>query len=139
MKLTREHLDFVLRYMHGEADGVPEEILERMEMGVWSNDGRFPFASPLRIPLWEDRLPGDVPGPLLISGYFGPDVSLWLLDQFRRRRMRWIMIRVESWSCHLRCGDEILSDHCDENLDALNETCRNLRERCLEQNPRARF
>lgn len=139
MKLTSEERDLVLRYMQGEANAVPGEILERMELGIWSNDGPFPFGFPVHIPLLERRLPGDVPGPLLISGYFGPEASLWLLDRFRERRMRWIMIRVESWSCHLRCGDEILSDHCDENLDAMNETCRNLWNQCLERNPRARF
>lgn len=139
MKLTREELGLVLGYMRGEETEVPGEILERMELGIWSSDGPFPFGIPFRVPFLEERLPGDAPGPLLISGYFGRRASLWLLDRFREKHMRWIMIRVESWSCHLRCGDEILSEHCDENLDALNETCRNLRDRCLEQNPRARF
>lgn len=139
MKLDREELAHVVRYMQGETEGVPGEILQRIELGIWASDGPFPLDFPRVFPFPEDRIPGDIPGPLLISGYFGPGISLWLLDQFRERRMRWLMIRVESWSCHLRCGEEILSEHCEENLDAMNEACRTLRDRCLERNPRMRF
>lgn len=122
MALRRHELDHIVGYLSHASDAIEGSLLERIELGVWIFGPPFFQLMPRTEPNSSE--------PLFLSGRFGANVSAEILSLFRDRLLPYLLIRVRSWECYINCDGEILSEHCEENLDAVREACERLRERC---------
>lgn len=136
MALRDEQLGAIVDYLQGRTDRLSSDILRHLELGLWIF---HPYPGSR---FWLDLVPvppEPLEEPLLLCGRFGPEQSLRILDLFRERQIPYLLVRVESWSCYLNCNGEILSEHCEEDLDAMREACERLRERCPYEHPPVRL
>lgn len=132
--LTRTELAQVTRYLRGAADIPSIELLSKLELGLWVIPP-FPFG-PVNIlgPDHPMQVSRGLPPPLL-AGRFGTEHSSYILRMFRERAIPYLLIRVQSWEVHIICNGEVLTKHCDEDLDAVRAACEELRSRCSEKHP----
>jgi hypothetical protein len=133
------------RYLRGEVDVLTDGVLKRIELGFWVSGPDYYSPSPSKFGVLVYELTASSFGPkrvdeaLLLCGRFGPSLSLQMLSLFRLREptsaSRFLLVRVKSWSCYLNCDGDILSEHCEENLDAMRDACEKLRQRCAARRP----
>ena len=133
MELSENELHCLSGYLLNGLETLPEDLLEKIEIGVWVFH-TLPFKY-LSLSVSDSSMEGFLKEPLFLSGRFGPKLSRQILSQFREQLIPYLLIRVRSWECYINCGNEILSEHCDENLEAVREACERLRERCGGEHP----
>lgn len=133
-QLNRAELAQVTGFLRG-AEEVPSiELLSKLELGVWVFQP-FPPGSVAIVDLdYLTQEPRELP-PLLLAGRFGSEESLGILRMFRERVIPYLLVRVQSWEVHFNCYGEVLTKHCEEDLDAVTAACEELRNRCRERHP----
>ena len=107
MELNNNEAQLVKSYLYRQIESLPDEILDKIEIGVW-------IFQPLPIHLFFFPGPVSEPkdlngGPLFLSGRFGSQASYQTLALFREKLIPYLMIRVNSWECYINCNGEILS------------------------------
>tara|TARA_R110001583_G_scaffold127221_1_gene278829 strand:- start:678 stop:1070 length:393 start_codon:yes stop_codon:yes gene_type:complete len=128
MELNNSEVLLVKKFLYRQQDVLPDVILDKIELGIWISR---PFHLEMNLSLSIYSETEDVDGrPLFLSGKFGKSDSFDLLNSFRSTRIPYILIRVNSWECFLNCNGELLSEHCEEDLDSIREACEKLRMRC---------
>lgn len=133
MELNSIESQLVKRFLYGQIESLPDEILYKIELGVW-------IFQPLQLHLLFtpalEMSSGDSNGePLFLSGKFGGQESYRMLLLFREKLIPYLLIRINSWECYINCNGELLTEHCDENLDSIREACERLRKRCDDEHP----
>jgi hypothetical protein len=134
--LNSNELKLVIQYIMSQRKELPSEILVNIELGIWVYRKFFPVM--LSFPFFGHDVDENGDDPLFLCGRFGEIRSLELFRLFRERRIPYLLIRTESWSCNIICHGEVLTEHCDENLDAMRNACEKLRERCSQALPAIR-
>lgn len=133
MRLNDGELGEVTQFLQNKGRLPGPKLLEKIELGIWLFP---PFSLPGRdIIVQEFALIAYIEQPVFIAARFGSMLSEYLLYAFRERHLHYLLVRVESWEAYLNCKGEILSMHCEENLDAIREACEKLRQQCKEQHP----
>lgn len=134
--LTRMELERVTNFLRGAAEIPGAELLSKLELGLWVFPP-FPLG-PVNIlgPDYPMQVSRGLP-PLLLTGRFGPEQSSYILRMFRERAIPYLLVRVQSWEVHINCNGEVLTKHCEEDLDAVRAACEELRSRCSEKHPSA--
>ncbi len=123
MKLNREEIEFIGRFLRNKADDVPGELLEKIEFGLWVPLSAFPLRG-LETLKTSERMG-------LLSGSFEPQLNMQILVAFRENIFPYLLIRVEeSWQCYIQCSGQILEATCDEDKDATVTCCMDLRSKC---------
>jgi len=132
--INRAELSEITTYLRAQIDFPRPELLAKVELGVWVFPP-FPLGA-MNIFGPDDPFPysRDV-APLFLAGQFGVDQSAYLLRMFRERHIPYLMVRTQSWEAQIICNGEVMSKHCDENLDAIREACEELRRQCKEKHP----
>lgn len=132
--LTRAELAQVTRFLRGTAEIPGTELLSKLELGLWLFQP-FPLGSGAIVDLdYLIQESGGLP-PLFLAGRFGPEESSHILRMFRERAIPYLLIRVQSWEVHINCNGEVLTKHCEEDLDSVRAACEELRNRCREKHP----
>lgn len=131
MELNRQEVRQIKSYLQSEQNSnLSEELLNKIEIGLWV----FPPLPLIGLNILGFRNFGfrnsENTSPFLLAGEFGGGVTKLLLDLFIAREFPYLLVRANSWECFLNCNGEIMTEHCDENLDAVREACERLRERC---------
>jgi hypothetical protein len=134
--INPRELKLVIQYIRAQRPGLPSDILGSIELGVWVYRKFLPVV--LNLSFTDQDYELYESDPLFICGRFGESRSLEILNLFRERRIPYLLIRTESWSCNIVCHGEILTEHCDENLDAMRDACEKLRARCSQILPAVR-
>lgn len=122
MRLNSTEILQLRAYLQGQVTSLSEPLVAKLELGVWvfpSSEWPFPLIYGVSLR-----------APFLLMGSFGLTATQKLLDAFRERTLPYLMVRVDSWEAYLNCNGEILTEHCDEDLDAIRAACERLRERC---------
>lgn len=133
MRLNDGELAEVTQFLRGKGGLPGPKLLEKMELGIWLFP---PFSlAGMNISDPEFTLRATKGQALFVAGRFGNAQSAQLLYLFREQRLPYLLVRVGSWEAYLNCKGEILSEYCDEDLDAIREACERLRQRCREQHP----
>lgn len=128
MKLNESEFRQVNSYLKREVRSFPQVLLEKIELGIWVF-GSFPFFNlNLTGKIYDEDFRTE--GSAFLAGNFGASSNTLVLTAFRENIIPYLMVRVESWECYINCNGKIMSAHCDENMDAVRETCERLRERC---------
>jgi hypothetical protein len=147
MRLTSEELDLVMSYLYREQDQLQPQLLEKMELGIWVPRPQFLLGN------------DDYDSPILVIGRFGQYVTRRLLEETRSNnalrpldeifpgRYRLLLIRTQSWTIVVDCNGDILTEHCEEDVDKIREATEKVRQRCSSLrastpsflDPRSRF
>ena len=131
MRLNRYELEEVELFLQGRRDLPAAEILEKVELGIWVFP---PFAFSSLSLYGLDDSAGDG-SPLFLAGRFGAAQSVRLMQQFRERQIPYLLVRVESYQAYLNCHGKIMSEHCDDDPDAIRAAIERLRQRCGGNHP----
>lgn len=132
--LTKEELARITGFLRGTVEIPGTELLAKLELGLWLFQ---PFPLGLGVIVGRDYLQHESPGlsPLLLAGRFGPVESSHILQRFRDRAIPYLLVRAQSWEVHINCNGEVMTKHCEEDLDAVRAACEELRSRCSEKHP----
>lgn len=132
--LTETELAKVTRFLRDATEIPSTELLSKLELGLWVF---WPFPlGPVNIlgPDYPTQLSRGLP-PFLLAGRFEPEQSLYIFRMFRERAIPYLLVRAQSWEVHIKCNGEVLTKHCEEDLDAVRAACEELRRRCGERHP----
>jgi hypothetical protein len=132
--INRAELAQVTDFLRGVAEVPSIELLTKLELGLWIF---YPFSLGFEGGVSAGYLVQESRDtrPLLLAGRFGPAESSRILWMFRERVIPYLLVRVQSWEVHINCNGEVLTKHCEEDLDAVREACEELRSRCREKRP----
>ena len=132
--LTKTELARVTAFLRGATEMPNTDLLAKLELGLWIFPP-FPFG-PMNVigPDYPARVTRDAP-PLLVAGQFGAEQSSHILRLFREQAIPYLLVRVQSWEAHINCNGEILTKHCEEDLDAMRDACEELRRQCSQKHP----
>lgn len=133
MSLNSWEVNKIRDYLRGTGPRVPRALAARVELGVWVFD-----SSQWAVRLiygWKRPASKVVHPPFLLIGNFGSATTQEFFDGLREGKLPYLMVRAGSWEVFLNCNGEILSEHCEENLDAVRDACENLRKQCGADTP----
>lgn len=134
MRLNKQEILLVANYLRGHVPAPNKQLLSRVELGVW-------VFRPLQLGLVHDLASTqplvslETPHPIFISGAFGASATLTLIDAFKMGALPYLLVRSASWEVYLLCNGEILTEHCNEDLDSIREACERVRRRCRNTAP----
>jgi hypothetical protein len=123
MKLNEVELKEIRRFLSGETPDISVSLLEKVEIGFW-------MFSPLQVDVSFGFSNIHVRRPYVVMGQFGAAESLRIIRLFTIREFPYLLVRTDSYECYINCNGEVLTDHCDEDLDSIRDACERLRERC---------